>query len=94
MTVAHLNSSWGIDGKLAGCAGPVLGRDLACPAKKRIRALVRLAEEHEGVCGKEEVPRGGFEDCDEPVGDMHAPQHEQIDTVIRFINDLSSTTIL
>ena len=59
MTVAHLNSSWGIDGKLAGCAGPVLGRDLACPAKKRIRALVRLAEEHEGVCGKEEVPRVG-----------------------------------
>jgi len=42
------------------------------------------------VCGKEEVPRVGFEDCHEPVGDMQAPQHEQIDTVIRFINDLSA----
>lgn len=87
MNARGLNFSWVIDGKLAGCAGPVLETDLAFLAAKGIRALVTLAQEQEGVCGMEEIARAGLEDYSEPVPDMQAPRQEQLDNVIRFINE-------
>lgn len=85
MKAADLNFSWVIEGKLAGCAGPVLESDLTFLISQKVQALVRLADVEEGTFEKEDIIKAGIEDCHEAVRDFKAPTQEQIQRVIRFI---------
>jgi atypical dual specificity phosphatase len=85
MDISSLNFSWVIDGKLAGCAGSVLDRDLQLILSQGVRALVRLAGEEEGVFGQSDIEKSGLTDCHEPVKDFKAPSLDQVDRVIAFI---------
>lgn len=86
MDASDLNFSWVLEGKLAGCAGPVLDRDLRFLVQQGVRALVRLADEHEGISKREDIEKVGLEDCQEAVQDFAAPDLDQIDRVIAFIH--------
>lgn len=83
--ISNLNFSWVIDGKLAGCAGPLLDRDLKLLLSQGVRALVRLAGNEEGAFSQADIEDAGLADCHEPVNDFKAPSLEQVDTVIAFI---------
>ncbi len=86
MDASDLNFSWVLEGKLAGCAGPVLDRDLRFLIQHSVRALVRLADEREGVFKREDIEKVGLEDCQEAVQDFAAPELDQIERVIAFIH--------
>ena len=86
MEASDLNFSWVVEGKLAGCAGPVLEADLTFLVSQGVKALVRLAHTEEGTFEEEDLVKLGIEDCHEAVRDFRAPTQEQIGRVIRFIN--------
>lgn len=85
MEAADLNFSWVVEGKLAGCAGPVLAADLTFLVSQGVKALVRLAHGEEGTFEEEDIVKLGIEDCHVAVRDFSAPTQEQIGKVIRFI---------
>lgn len=85
MEAADLNFSWVVEGKLAGCAGPVLEADLTFLVSRGVKALVRLAHDEEGTFEEKDIVKLGIEDCHVAVRDFSAPTQEQIERVIRFI---------
>jgi atypical dual specificity phosphatase len=85
MDLSEMNFSWVVSGRLAGCAGPVLQRDLSLLFSQGIRALVRLGSREEGAFDQQDIAEAGMEDCYEPVPDFTAPSLNQIERVIQFI---------
>lgn len=83
---SELNFSWVLEGKLAGCAGPVLPAHLEFLASQGVRALMRLAGRNEGVFDHKEIERFGIEDFHEPVSDYTTPEIDQVERAILFID--------
>ena len=76
----YLNFGWVIHGSLAGAQGPTSRRDLAFLKLRGIGALVRMEERTISGEGLELV------DFFEPVPDFTPPEPEQIQRMIKFID--------
>ena len=84
-----MNFGWVKHGCLAACRGPRSEEDLKFLASNGIKALVRLASEHETGLTSEDIAATGITDCYEPVRDFTAPSQLQIDRVITFIEEVT-----
>jgi len=82
-----MNFSWIENGRVAGCRGPRSKSDLAFLRSQGIRALVRLAYDEETGMTKRRVEAERIEDFYEPVRDFTAPSQEQIDRVLKFVQN-------
>lgn len=81
---AQMNFSW-LTPLLAACRGPQSESDLAFLRSSGIRALVRLAYERQTGMDAATVQKAELRDCYEPVEDGHAPTHQQVENVLRFV---------
>lgn len=88
MLPAEMKFGWLIDRQLAGCRGPTGPDDLDFLRRNDIRALVRLVESRKARVTKKQVVSAGMEDCHEPVPDFHPPKPQQLNKILRFINDM------
>jgi len=84
--MATANFSWIIDGKLAGHSAPSSIDDLMWLKDQGINALVRMIESDKAIVKQKQITDLGMWDCHEPVPDFEAPEHNQINKVINFIN--------
>jgi len=80
-----MNFSWVEQDRIAGCRGPRSDKDLAFLTSAGIRALVRLAHEHETGISKADVEAHGLEDCHEPIPDWNPPTQTQIDGIVEWV---------
>lgn len=80
-TVEYLNFSWVIPGSLAGAQGPITRRHLLFFRMKQVRATVRMEERTISGQALELV------DLYEPVPDGTAPHLDQIERMVRFIEE-------
>jgi atypical dual specificity phosphatase len=83
--VSYLNFSWILEGALAGAQGPTSRRDLLFFHRNDIRAIVRM-EEHT-ISGE----AWNLVDLYEPVPDFAAPALDQIERMVRFIEEQTET---
>ncbi len=79
--MAYMNFSWIIEETLAGAAGPTTNRDITFLKLQEIKAVIRMEEQTIST------DPWGFEELYEPVRDFGAPDMEQIDRMVRFIED-------
>ena len=77
----HLNFSWVLEGYLAGAMGPTSRRDLIFFYQQDIRAVLRMEEQT--ISGE----LWHLYDLFEPVPDFSAPTLEQIDRMVRWIEE-------
>ena len=83
--LTYLNFSWFIDDSLAGAQGPTSSRDIVFYKLQEILAIVRMEEDT--ISGEP----WELEELYEPVPDMQAPTMEQLDRMVRFIEDQIET---
>jgi atypical dual specificity phosphatase len=83
--VSYLNFSWVLLGSLAGAQGPTSRRDLIFFRRNDIRAIVRMDE---NTISGEVLD---LVDLYEPVPDFTAPTIEQMDRMIKFIQEQIET---
>ena len=79
--MAYMNFSWIIEGTLAGAAGPTTNRDITFLKLQEIQAVIRMEEQTIST------DPWGFEELYEPVQDFRAPDMEQIERMVKFIED-------
>ena len=79
--MAYLNFSWILEGALAGAQGPTSRRDLLFFHRNDIRAIVRMEERT--ISGE----AWNLVDLYEPVPDFTAPALDQIERMVRFIEE-------
>lgn len=84
--LTYLNFTWVIHGKLGGSTGPRSRSDLISLKSRGIGALVRLVEPNESRVTIHDIHEVGLEDYNEPVPDFHAPNREQINKIIAYID--------
>ena len=84
-----LNFSWLLDGEVAGSAAPMSREELDYLRSQGVGAIIRLAhpEKDDFVIDHAEVAASGLEDLQIPVEDFHAPQPQQIETALGFIDE-------
>ena len=77
----YLGFSWIIEGSLAAAQGPVTRRDLVSLKLRGIEAIIRMEENT--------ITGDAYEllDLYEPVPDFTAPRRDQLDRMVRFIDD-------
>ena len=83
--MAYLNFSWILEGSLAGAQGPTNRRDLIFLKLQDITAVIRMEEQ---TISGEALE---MEDLYEPVPDFSAPRMDQLDRMVRFIEDQIET---
>ena len=76
-----MNFSWIIEGTLAGAAGPTTNRDITYLKLQEIQAVIRMEEQTIST------DSWGFEELFEPVQDFNAPDMDQIQRMVKFIED-------
>jgi len=81
----RLNFSWLIDGEIAGHSAPISEDDLSHLKSKGVQALVRMVEGYKVRVSPAQIEKSGLADCYEPVRDFAAPEHDQMDRMIDFI---------
>ncbi|MBM3942938.1 MAG: protein tyrosine phosphatase [SAR202 cluster bacterium] len=81
----HLNFSWIIEGSLAGAQGPTSSRDLMFYKLNDILALIRM--EQRTISGEP----WKLVDMFEPVPDFTPPTLEQLQRMVRFIDEQMET---
>jgi atypical dual specificity phosphatase len=81
--LAYLNFSWVLEGYLAGAEGPTRRRDLIFLKMKGIAAIIRMEEMT--ISGEADE----LVDYFEPVPDFHPPNPQQIERMVRFIEEQS-----
>ena len=81
----HMNFSWFLEDTLAGARGPTSSRDIIYFKLREILAIVRMEEET--VSGEP----WELVELYEPVPDHTAPTNEQLDRMVRFIEDQIET---
>ena len=79
--MAYMNFSWIIEGTLAGAAGPTTNRDITFLKLQEVQAVIRMEEQTIST------EPWGFEELYEPVRDFGAPDMEQIQLMVKFIED-------
>ncbi len=79
--MAYMNFSWIIEGTLAGAAGPTTNRDITFLKLQEIQAVIRMEEQTIST------EPWGIEELYEPVRDFGAPDMEQIQRMVKFIED-------
>lgn len=82
-----MNFSWIIEGKLAGCMGPVSHKDLLFLKEQGVGALVRM--EQDTISSEE----GGLNDLAEFVPDLEPPTDSQLDLMIAFVKEQISNEV-
>ncbi len=85
MILSYLNFSWFVEGSLAGAQGPTSSRDIVFYKLQDILAIVRMEEKT--ISGEP----WELVELYEPVPDMSVPSMEQIDRMVRFIEDQIET---
>lgn len=83
--MSYLNFSWFIDDSLAGAQGPTSSRDIVFYKLQEVLAIIRMEEETISGEPWEMV------ELYEPVTDMGVPTMEQLDRMVRFIEDQIET---
>ena len=83
--MAYLNFSWILEGSLAGAQGPTNRRDLIFFKTQDITAVLRMEEQ---TISGEALEMA---DLYEPVPDSTAPRIDQLDRMVRFIEDQIET---
>ena len=81
----YLNFSWLLEGALAGAEGPKSRRDLMFLKLNEITAIIRMEEQ---TISGEAVEMA---DLYEPVPDFTAPRLDQIERMVRFIDEQIET---
>ena len=81
----YLSFSWLLPGTLAGAQGPTRRRDLVFLKLRDVRALIRMEEQTISGEGAE------LTDLYEPVPDYTAPQPDQLDRMVGFIEEQIET---
>ena len=79
--MGYLNFSWILQGQLAGSQGPTNRRDLMFLERNRIRAVLRMEEK---TISAEEWE---MLDMYEPVPDGTAPHLDQMERMVKFLDD-------
>ena len=77
--MAYMNFSWVLEGCLAGAQGPASTRDITFLKLQEIQAVVRMEENTLSVAPWQMV------ELYEPVPDFTAPDIEQIDRMVKFL---------
>ena len=83
--MGYLNFSWLLEGALAGSEGPKSRRDLMFLKLNEITAIIRMEEQ---TISGEAVEMA---DLYEPVPDFTAPRLDQIERMVRFIDEQIET---
>jgi len=83
--LGYLNFSWLLEGALAGSEGPKSRRDLMFLKLNEITAIIRMEEQ---TISGEAVEMA---DLYEPVPDFTAPRLDQIERMVRFIDEQIET---
>lgn len=83
--MGYLNFSWLLEGALAGAEGPKSRRDLMFLKLNEITAIIRMEEQ---TISGEAVEMA---DLYEPVPDFTAPRLDQIERMVRFIDEQIET---
>ncbi len=83
--MAYLNFSWILEGALAGAQGPTNRRDLIFLKLQDITAVIRMEEQ---TISGEALEMA---DLYEPVPDFTAPRMDQLERMVRFIEDQIET---
>ena len=83
--MGYLNFSWLLEGALAGSEGPKSRRDLMFLKLNEITAIIRMEEQ---TISGEAVEMA---DLYEPVPDFTAPRLDQIERMVRFIEEQIET---
>ena len=83
--MGYLNFSWLLEGALAGAEGPKSRRDLMFLKLNEITAIIRMEEQ---TISGEAVEMA---DLYEPVPDLTAPRLDQIERMVRFIDEQIET---
>lgn len=81
----RLNFSWLVEGEIAGHTAPASEEDLSYLKSKVIAALAKMVESHKVRLNPAQVEELGLADCYEPVRDFTAPEQDQIDRMIGFM---------
>lgn len=83
--MSYLNFSWFLDDSLAGAQGPTSSRDIVFYKLQEVLAIIRM--EVETISGEP----WEMVELYEPVTDMGVPTMEQLDRMVRFIEDQIET---
>lgn len=83
--MAYLNFSWILEGSLAGAQGPRSARDITFLKLQGIQAVVRMDENTISTEPWQML------DLYVPVPDFSAPTVEQLDRMVRFVEDQIET---